>query len=84
MKKSIKTAISLPQETYRRAEELRRKTGKSRSELYANALSAYFGVQELRDREARYVAGYQAMPESVPEAQALVKASASAFEPEDW
>lgn len=84
MKKSIKTAISLPGDTFRRAEEFRRKSGKSRSELYAQALSAFLGVQELRDREARYVTGYQAKPESLAEGEALAKASVSAFELEDW
>jgi metal-responsive CopG/Arc/MetJ family transcriptional regulator len=35
----MKTAISIPDELFNRAEEMARKTGKSRSQLYQEALS---------------------------------------------
>lgn len=37
----MKTAISIPDELFSRAEELARQTGKSRSQLYQEALSEY-------------------------------------------
>jgi metal-responsive CopG/Arc/MetJ family transcriptional regulator len=37
----MKTAISIPDELFSRAEEMARKTGKSRSQLYREALSEY-------------------------------------------
>ncbi|MPZ71028.1 MAG: ribbon-helix-helix protein, CopG family [Actinobacteria bacterium] len=37
----MKTAISIPDELFSRAEEMARKTGKSRSRLYQEALSEY-------------------------------------------
>lgn len=37
----MKTAISIPDELFSRAEEMARKTGKSRSQLYQEALSEY-------------------------------------------
>lgn len=37
----MKTAVSIPDELFGRAEEMARKTGKSRSQLYQEALSEY-------------------------------------------
>lgn len=37
----MKTAISIPDELFDRAEELARKSGKSRSQLYQDALAEY-------------------------------------------
>jgi metal-responsive CopG/Arc/MetJ family transcriptional regulator len=37
----MKTAVSIPDELFTRAEEMARKTGKSRSQLYQEALSEY-------------------------------------------
>ena len=37
----MKTAISLPDDLFERADELAKRTGRSRSELYAQALREY-------------------------------------------
>jgi metal-responsive CopG/Arc/MetJ family transcriptional regulator len=37
----MKTAVSIPDELFRRADELARQLGKSRSELYREALADY-------------------------------------------
>lgn len=37
----MKTAISIPDELFSRAEEIARKSGKSRSQLYQEALTEY-------------------------------------------
>ncbi len=37
----MKTAVSIPDELFSRAEEMARRTGKSRSQLYQEALSEY-------------------------------------------
>jgi len=37
----MKTAVSLPNETYESAEKLAKRLGKSRSELYAQAINDY-------------------------------------------
>jgi antitoxin MazE6 len=37
----MKTAVSLPNETYESAEKLAKRLGKSRSELYADAINDY-------------------------------------------
>ena len=51
----MKTAISIPDNTFQSAEKLARRLGKSRSQLYTQALNNYLeqnnekGVQELLD-----------------------------------
>lgn len=84
MNNAIKTAVSVPADVYRRAESLRRKTGQSRSALYADALKAYFHFQLVREKETRYVAGYEAVPEALDEISAATKAQAAVFKKEDW
>lgn len=84
---TIKTAVSLPAETFRKAEALRRKSSKSRSSFYAEALEAHLRAQELREMEARYEAGYRAHPETRAEKARLknfAKISAKVLEPEEW
>ncbi|MFH1725437.1 MAG: hypothetical protein ABII00_12570 [Elusimicrobiota bacterium] len=82
--RAVKTAISLPSGTYERAEALRRENGQSRSELYAAALQVYFKALEVREKEARYVAGYRDKPEDIDEIAAVARAGAAAFPREDW
>ena len=87
MQNFIKTAISLPTDTYRRAEALRRKAGKSRSELYASAIEALLSAIEVRESDARYEDGYRAKPETAREradAQAFLKAGLPSLDKEDW
>ena len=85
MARSIKTAVSFPEALYRRAEAYRRKTGRSRSGLYAAALEAYFGILELRENERRYEAGYKVRPEVPAELEAGLKAGLPSWgPPEDW
>lgn len=43
----MKTAVSIPDELFGRAEELARRTGKSRSQLYQEALSEYLLRRDL-------------------------------------
>lgn len=45
----VKTAVSLPDELFQRAERLAQRLGRSRSALYADALSAYLDAAEVGD-----------------------------------
>lgn len=84
MAKRIKTAVSLPETTFNKAESLRRKNGISRSALYAAALQEYFKAMEVREIEGRYSAGYAAVPEDVAEAGAMTKIIGEVLPKEDW
>ena len=84
MNNAIKTAVSVPADVYRRAESLRRKTGQSRSALYADALKAYFHFQLLREKEIRYAAGYESVPEDIVDVSVAMAAQAKVLKKEDW
>jgi metal-responsive CopG/Arc/MetJ family transcriptional regulator len=48
----MKTAVSLPDDIYQRAERLARRSGKSRSQLYSEALKEYVarhGSEEITE-----------------------------------
>jgi len=42
----MKTAVSVPNEVYEQAEELARRTGRTRSEIYSTALRDYLAHQQ--------------------------------------
>jgi predicted transcriptional regulator len=44
----MKTAVSIPDELFRQADELARRLGKSRSEVYREALADYVARREPR------------------------------------
>ena len=84
MNNAIKTAVSLPSGLFRQAETLRRRAGLSRSALYAQALKAYFDFQLVREKELRYGAGYEAMPEDLDVISSATAAGAAILKKEDW
>ena len=49
----MKTAISLPDRLFEEAETLAKRLGKSRSQLYAEALAAYVGSHDAGEITAR-------------------------------
>ena len=85
--KTIKTAVSLPAETYHKAEKLRKKLGKSRSEMVADALAKIIKETENRERDEREIAAYKKHPETdaeVAQAQAATEKAWDALYDDDW
>jgi metal-responsive CopG/Arc/MetJ family transcriptional regulator len=83
--KTIKTAVSLPSELYLKAEKMRKKLNKSRSEMVADALARLVKDIETREAEARYAAAYKAMPETPEEiAEADAWPHDTDSDDEDW
>jgi predicted DNA-binding protein len=80
----VKVAISIPREKYQRAEQLRKRTGRSRSALYAEALDGLFAALAIRELEAQYAAGYRAHPENDAEIEELLKSSSAVLGKEKW
>lgn len=60
----MKTAISLPDATFRRADVAARRLGLSRSELYVRALEAYLGPPSDEEITAALDAVYANISES--------------------
>lgn len=54
----MKTAVSLPDDTFRRADLAAHRLGLSRSELYVRALEAYLGPPSDDELTARFDAVY--------------------------
>ena len=84
--KTIKTAVSLPAETYQKAEKLRKKLGKSRSQMISDALDAIIKTEEIREKEARDNAAYAKNPytaEEIAEAMAATDEAMKQFD-DDW
>lgn len=85
MNKTVKTAVSIPAETYRKAEAMRKKAKKSRSGFVAEALQAYFAVQEKAELDRRDEEGYRRFPEDPAEMDAIMKVVAASWDPkEKW
>lgn len=78
----MKTAISIPDDLFGRAEELARKSGKSRSQLYQEALSEYL---LRRDPRAVTAAMDEALAEIDPAPDEwLAEAGRQALERSEW
>lgn len=84
--KTIKTAVSLPAETYQKAEKLRKKWGKSRSEFIGDALAGVIKAEEIREKEARDNAAYAKNPytqEEIDEALQRTEEALKQYD-DDW
>ena len=78
----MKTAISIPDELFHRAEEMAQKTGKSRSQLYQEALSEYL---LRRDPGAITRAMDEALADIDPQPDPwLTEAGRQALERSEW
>jgi metal-responsive CopG/Arc/MetJ family transcriptional regulator len=85
--KAIKTAVSLPAEVYAQAEKLRKKLGKSRSEMMADGLRVLLKRHDLREREKRDAAAWRANPETdeeIAEANQHAARAWAELDDEDW
>ncbi|MDQ3770789.1 MAG: ribbon-helix-helix protein, CopG family [Actinomycetota bacterium] len=78
----MKTAISIPDELFGEAEEMARKTGKSRSQLYQEALAEYL---LRRDPGAVTQAMDEALVDIDPQVDPwLAEAGRQALERSEW
>src|SRR5882724_9594416 len=84
MERFVKTAITVPGEDYQRVEQIRKRHGISRSEVFALALKELFKSFKRKDLEERYVKGYLKRPEKTVELGAWIKKSLRSVEPEEW
>lgn len=84
MAHAVRTAISLPLEDYRRMEFLRKKLEKSRSEVFREAIRAWFRHMQTAELERRHVDGYRRKPEEPAEMDALLKAGLAGMARERW
>ena len=87
MSHTIKTAISLPREDFRRIESFRKGAKKSRSQVIQEAVRHWFRKHSQKETEARYARGYARFPEESKtndEIKALFRAGLAGWEKEEW
>jgi predicted DNA-binding protein len=72
-----KIAITVPTEIYAVVERLRRRLGKTRSSVVAQALEAWVRSADLAEADRRYVEGYRRTPEAVDEISAVAAQATS-------
>lgn len=84
MIRMIKTAISIPREDFNLIESLRKKLGKSRSQILVEAFRAWVNTRRKKELETRYAEAYQKNPEDIAELDAYMKASLDVLNKEDW
>lgn len=84
MAHAVRTAISLPKEDFKILEAIRKKLDKSRSQVFLEALRAWFHRLKTEDLERRYVEGYRKKPEDPAELEAFYKAGLASFPKERW
>ena len=80
MKSVAKVAVSIPADTLKSLERLRRKQGRSRSAAVTAAIEHWIQAQELGEADRRYVEGYLRTPERVDDASNTATAVARTWE----
>lgn len=81
MNRAVKVAISLPAETLEAVEAFRKRTGKSRSAVFAEAVEAMLAPQRMDDRDRRYVEAYLRRPARQEDTAPVAAAAVAAWEP---
>lgn len=75
MTQAAKIAISLPAETLRAIEEIRRELGLSRSALIREAIELWLRARETSPKDQRYIQGYLKTPEPTDQTGAVAAAA---------
>ena len=82
--KSVKVAVSLPAEVWKRLEAVRRARKESRSSLFLEAILAWLEARERAERIRDYERGYRDAPETAEEVKASERAAVALLAAEEW
>ena len=80
----MKTAVSIPDPVFAEAEDLARRLGKSRSQLFADALREYLEKHRDEDITRRLNEVFEAEPELAELDPALKELQYRSLPKEDW
>ena len=81
---ATKVAVSIPAELSRAVEAVRKKSGKSRSNIIQDALRYWLRLQATAAMVREYEAGYRRKPESTREVKAAEAAAMHLYSTDDW
>ena len=84
MSKTVKIAISLPEEVLNAVEQERKESGESRSELFRRAVEMLLRRHRERDMNEQYIRAYAQTPETKEEIDAARRAASVILAEESW
>ncbi len=84
MQKTVKFAVSIPQDEFKELEALRKKRGETRSGFIRESLKLWKEEKEKMRLVRIYEEGYKKLPENPVIAEAWERASLSSFPQEEW
>jgi len=84
MGKTVKFAISIPEENFKKLEALRREQRLTRSKAVLQAVKLWEESKDMEKLIRKYEEGYKRIPETVEESIAWEKASLTALTKEGW
>jgi len=84
MSKSAKVAISLPEDILKAAEMERKARGESRSQFFRRAIERLLKQERESSAVKDYVRGYQEVPESAEEVEAVHQVGSAMLAEEPW
>jgi metal-responsive CopG/Arc/MetJ family transcriptional regulator len=84
MSKTVKIAISLPEEVLNAVEQERKESGESRSELFRRAVELLLRRHREQDMNEQYIRAYEQVPETKEEIDAARRAASVILAEESW
>ncbi|MFH1088132.1 MAG: ribbon-helix-helix protein, CopG family [Chloroflexota bacterium] len=84
MNRTAKVAISLPGDILKAVEEERKARGESRSAFFRRAAERLLSQERRSSAVSDYIHGYQQMPESAAEVEALHRIGGAVLGEEPW
>jgi len=84
MAKSAKVAISLPEDVLEAVEMERKAKGESRSQFFRRAVERLLKQEQESSAVKDYVRGYQEVPESADEVEAVHRVGSAVLAEEPW
>ena len=84
MSKIAKVAISLPEDVLKAVEMERQAKGESRSQFFRRAIERLLKHERESSAVKEYVRGYQEMPESTDEVEAVHRVGSAVLAEEPW
>ncbi|MCB4756338.1 MAG: ribbon-helix-helix protein, CopG family [Elusimicrobia bacterium] len=84
MARMIKTAVSIPKEDFKIVESLRKKTGKTRSQIIVEAFHSWLREIRMKELDDQYEEGYRKQPEDPREVEAFFKVGLETWGKEKW
>ena len=84
MAKSAKVAISLPEDVLEAVEAERKAKGESRSQFFRRAIERLLKQEQESSAVEDYVRGYQEVPESAEEVEAVHRLGIAVLAEEPW